>query len=94
MTGEFPATQLKAVPSLEDKIRFLRRCPERCPMIETLDQRMTKQRELVEQVLKARGLDVEQLRRLTREEAEGLDDHELRLCWHVLRDIDYIDSLR
>lgn len=93
MTSEVPA--LRPVPSsIEDKIRVLRRCPARCPMIETLDQRMAMQRALVEKVLKDRGWEVEQIQSLSRLEAEELEDHELRLCWHILRDIDYIDSLR
>jgi len=79
-------------PTLDDTICYLRwRHPE---MIETLDDRMKRQRELVLEILLRKGQSPRELVRMTQEEVEALDDVELRLCYHILRDVAYIDSLR
>lgn len=79
-------------PTIDDVICYLRwKHPE---MVETLDDRMRHQRELVTEILLKRGMKARELFQLTPREAEELDDPELRLCYHVLRDIAYIDSLR
>ena len=89
-------TQHKAVddniPTIDDVICSLRwRYPE---MVESLDDRMRHQRELVLEILLRKRVSPHDLMKLTPAEADELDDPELRLCYHVLRDIAYIDSLR
>jgi hypothetical protein len=79
-------------PTLDDTICYLRwRYPE---MIESLDDRMKRQREMVLEVLLKKGMTPRELLKLTPSEADELEDLELRLCYHILRDIAYIDSLR
>ena len=63
-------------------------------MIETLDDRMKRQKEIVLEILLQKGRSPRDLFHLTPAEAAALEDVELRLCYHILRDIEYIDSLR
>jgi hypothetical protein len=93
-TGEQPA--LRVVPEdtfLEDRIRLMRRCQIRCPMVATLDQRVARQRALVQKLLARHGLSIDELLAIPLPQLEGRDE-ELQLWYHVLRDCDYIDSLR
>jgi len=88
----FEDTRTGTTPTVDDTICYLRwRYPE---MIETLDDRMKRQRELVLEILLRKGQSPKELAKMTHEEAEALDDVELRLCYHILRDVAYIDSLR
>jgi hypothetical protein len=80
------------IPTIDDVICYLRwKHPE---MVETLDDRMKHQHEMVLEILMKKGVSPRDLMRMTPGEANALDDLELRLCYHVLRDIAYIDSLR
>jgi hypothetical protein len=80
------------VPTIDDTICYLRwRYPE---MIETLDDRMRRQRVLVMELLLSKGKSPGDLMKMTQAEVDDLDDVELRLCYHILRDVAYIDSLR
>lgn len=90
-TDELPA--LRIVPTLEDQIRSMRRCDMRCPMVDTLDQRIARQRELVRKLLDRHGLTIDDLLAIPLKEIEERDA-ELQLWYHILRDCDYIDSLR
>lgn len=77
-------------PTLEDTICYLRWAyPE---MIETLDQRMERQKAMVDRLLRDRGIDPDEL--VERTPSEVPDDEIVRFCYHVLRDIEYIDGLR
>ena len=91
MTRELPA--LKLVPSLEDRIRHLRRCDMECPMVDMLDQRIARQRELVQKLLTKHSLTIDTLQAMSPEDVVRQDE-ELQLWYHILRDCDYIDSLR
>ena len=84
---------LRNPPLLEEQIRILRRCPVGCPMVKTLDQRVMNQRDLVEQILKQHNLTIQQIRQLLLTEINQYPI-EIQLCYHILRDCDYIDSLR
>ncbi|KPJ58559.1 MAG: hypothetical protein AMJ46_14015 [Latescibacteria bacterium DG_63] len=86
-----PALQL--VPSLEDVIRERRHCKFGCPMVDALDQRIERQRRMALKIIQKRGLDPEELTQMPPDEVKFLDE-ELQLCYNVLRDCDYIDSLR
>lgn len=88
---ELPA--LRVVVSLEDQIRKMRKCHAGCPMVKTLDQRIENQRKLVEKLLETHGLKVEDLLRIPLEELDRYPTA-VQLCYHILRDCDYIDSLR
>lgn len=90
-TGEQPA--LRVVPTLEDQIRLMRRCNIGCPMVATLDERIARQRALVQKLLERHGLTINELLAIPPKEIEGRDE-ELQLWYHILRDCDYIDSLR
>lgn len=79
--------------TLEDAIRFMRRCPTRCPMVDTLDDRIRRQRALVRKILERHGLTVDELLAIPLKEI-SIRDEELQLWYHILRDCDYIDSLR
>ena len=76
-------------PSLEHRIRALRHF---YPMVDSLDQRIKRQRELVARILEKRGLTITYLMDL--QKAELPDDDEIILCYNILMDCDYIDSLR
>jgi len=84
---------LKLVPSLEDRVRYMRRCDIGCPMVDTLDQRLERQRELVQRVLTKHHLTVEDLLAIPPSKIDERDE-ELQLWYHVLRDCEYIDNLR
>ena len=90
-TGDVPA--LRLVPSLEDQIRAMRRCQIGCPMVDTLDERVARQRRLVQALLEAHGLTVDELLATPPREMEH-HDKTLQLWYHILRDCEYIDSLR
>ena len=79
-------------PTIDDTIFYLRW--QHPYMIETLDDRMKHQRELVLEILMRKRMTARELFKLTNDEADALDDPELRLCYHVLKDIAYLDSLR
>ena len=86
---DFPVEE--APPTLEDTICYLRwRYPE---MIENLDERMRHQREMVEEILKTSDLSARELLDTPLEEVGQLPAI-VQLCYHVLKDINYIDSLR
>jgi hypothetical protein len=89
MSQEVAAWNVRTV-SLEDAIRSLR-AYKSCPMIESLDKRIARQRELVGELLKGYGVTVEEL---LATDVEELESEELLLFYHLLRDADYIDSLR
>jgi hypothetical protein len=91
MSHEQPA--LRIVPTLEDQIRSMRRCFFGCPMVDTLDERVARQRKLVQALLKRHGVTVNELLAIP---IKKIDEHdeELQLWYHILRDCDYIDSLR
>lgn len=91
-TGEQPALHVVPV-SLEDRIRAMRRCHIGCPMVDTLDDRIKRQRALVKRLLAQHGLTIDELLAIPLTEIEGRDE-ELQLWYHILRDCDYIDSLR
>jgi hypothetical protein len=81
-----------SIPTIDDVICYLRwRHPE---MVETLDDRMKHQREMVLELLLKRGMSPRDLMKMHPSEVDDLDDLELRLCYHILRDVEYIDSLR
>ncbi len=63
-------------------------------MVDTLDQRIERQRELVAEILNRRGIDFDAFEKTPSKEVEVWEDAELKLLWHLLRDADYIDSLR
>lgn len=87
----FEDARPETAPTLDDTICYLRwRHPE---MIETLDERMKKQQAMVLEILLSKGMSPRDLMKLSPQDAEGLDEV-LRLCYHVLRDIAYIDNLR
>ena len=86
-------TQLHLVPSLEDFIRVRRRCIAVCPMVKTLDQRIAHQRDLVDKILSKYNITIDQIRTIPIKEI-GQQPIEIQLCYHILRDCDYIDSLR
>lgn len=90
-TGE--QTALRMIPTLEDQIRSMRRCSVRCPMVDTLDQRIMRQRQLVQNLLARRKMTIEELLALPLKKIEKQDE-ELQLWYHILRDCNYIDSLR
>lgn len=91
-TGEQPALYVVPEP-LEDQIRMMRRCPMGCPMVATLDQRITHQRNLVHKLLTRHGMTVDELLAIPVRKIEEQDE-ELQLWYHILRDCDYIDNLR
>jgi|WetSurSiteA1Bulk_404760.scaffolds.fasta_scaffold59861_3 hypothetical protein len=80
-------------PSLDDQICYLRwRYPE---MIECLDDRLKRQQDFVERILKDYGWTAEALKKIHPDEAEAvLEEEILLLCYHILRDIEYVDNLR
>jgi hypothetical protein len=90
-TNEQPA--LYVVPTLEDQIRAMRRCYMECPMVDTLDDRIARQRRLVQKILEYHGITIDELLALPPKEIDNQDE-ELQLWYHVLRDCDYIDNLR
>jgi hypothetical protein len=63
-------------------------------MVDTLDQRIERQRELIAEILRGRGIDLDEFERTLVNEVEEWTDQELKLLWHLLRDANYIDSLR
>ena len=82
----------RTIPTLDDTICYLRwRHPE---MIETLDTRMKKQQEMVFEILRVKSINPQDLARLHPLEVDAMKDEILRLCYYILRDIAYIDSLR
>ena len=91
MTHDYPALQL--VPTLEERVVQMRNCISRCPVIASLDDRIKRQRELVTQLLEKYNLTPEQLIHISIKEITE-KDAELQLWYHILRDCDYIDSLR
>jgi len=91
MTNNYPA--LKLVQTLEERIKTMRNCPNRCPVVDTLDERIDRQRRLVEGLLQKFGLTVDQLMSISIRDIKT-KDIELQLWYHVLRDCDYIDGLR
>lgn len=61
-------------------------------MVMCLDERMKNQRQLVERLLAEKfNIDIEEFEERSLSE---IDDIELKLLWHILKDNDYIDSLR
>jgi hypothetical protein len=80
---------IRLVSPIEDQIRYLRRKGSR--LVDTLDQRMQKQRDLVVEILNRRGWSLSEL---LKTESEDLPDEELRLCKQSWLDCEYIDSLR
>jgi hypothetical protein len=62
-------------------------------MVATLDERIARQRELVQKLLDRHGMTIDELLAIPLKEIEGRDE-ELQLWYHILRDCDYIDSLR
>jgi hypothetical protein len=62
-------------------------------MVATLDERIAKQRALVHKLLAQHGMTVDELLAIPLAQIEGRDE-ELQLWYHILRDCDYIDSLR
>ena len=94
MSYEIAALRLVHNTVLETRIRQLRRCPAVvCPMIKTLDQRIETQRQLVEKILDKYDMTIEDLMRIAPTKIVACDV-ELQLCYNILRDCDYIDSLR
>jgi hypothetical protein len=96
MSGTYAAVQLSsvemdAIPSLEDVIGSLRwRHPY---MTECLDERLQRQLALIEQLLAQKGWTAERLSALSKDEAGDLPE-DLQLYFYILRDIEYIQSLR
>jgi len=86
-------TKLHLVPSLEHLIRVRRRCIAVCPMVKTLDQRIAQQRDLVDKILSKFNITVDQIKAVSLKDI-GQQPIEIQLCYHILRDCDYIDSLR
>ena len=85
---------LHPVPNvLEYVIRYRRRCVVGCPMVKTLDQRIENQRKLVSALLKQRGLTIDEIEQIAPQELDKYDAL-VQLCYHVLRDCEYIDGLR
>ncbi len=93
MTSEFAALRCVPPPDVEERIKHLRRCYKRCPMIDNLDKRMENQIDLVKEIVRSRGMTFDDIKNLSRADVELLDT-ELKLCWNVIHDVDYIDSLR
>lgn len=79
--------------NLEQVIIHMRRHPARWVMVDTLDQRINRQRDLVEKILQERNLSINDLLSLSLSEISS-EDLQLQLCYHVLRDCGYIDNLR
>ena len=63
-------------------------------MVDTLDKRTHRQRILVTAMLKKYNWTPEQLLELSPAQAETLQNETLLLCYHILRDLEYLDSLR
>lgn len=94
MTSELPALRVVSESTaLEERIRKLRRCDMDCPMVATLDQRIARQRALVQKLLERHGMTIDELLAIPLKDIEG-EDEELQLWYHILRDCDYIDGLR
>lgn len=75
--------------TLEQRVCLLRQLPS---MVDSLDQRIKRQRALVVQILKKRGLTPKYLMSL--QKVDLPNDDELILCYNILMDCEYIDSLR
>lgn len=84
-----PQTSPVIYTPLEQRIRVLRQLS---PMVDSLDQRIKRQRALAKKILKERGLTTKYLMSLQRDDLP--DDDILILCYNILTDCDYIDSLR
>lgn len=63
-------------------------------MVATLDERMSRQLSLVESTAKLRGITVDDIRSIPKSEIDKSSDTVLVLCWHIVRDVEYIDGLR
>jgi len=63
-------------------------------MIDNLDKRMETQIDLVKEIAGSRGMSLDDIKSISREDIDALYDAELKLCWNVIHDVDYIDSLR
>jgi hypothetical protein len=90
-SNEFPILRSTPKSDLENRIKYLRRCVHECPMVATLDERLMLQRELVAKILKDRDIDLDEF---SERPLEMIIDPELILLWHILKDADYIDSLK
>jgi hypothetical protein len=92
---------LRIVPTIEDRIRELRKCEVQCPMVKTLDQQLDEMRILVARIKEKYGIDLpeyleEALKNkdaLGPEDADGLELIR-ELLEKFLRLDAYIDSLR
>ena len=62
-------------------------------MLNSLEQRMRRQEKLVLAILRNMGIDEKEFVKLGEEDTRDMDNITL-LCWHILRDIRYIDGLR
>ena len=91
MSGEHNVVALRKAPSYEDIIRGLRRCRYKCPMVDSLDSRMKKQRALVRRVLARRDWELDDL---LATDDDDLPDDELKMCKRIWLDTEYIDNLR
>lgn len=62
-------------------------------MVDTLDERIDRQRRLVRDILKKYNLTPEELSSIPKKDMQT-KDAELQLWYNILRDCDYIDGLR
>jgi hypothetical protein len=63
-------------------------------MVDTLDQRIARQRGLVRLILEKRGIDFQEFEQTPPRIVETWEDLELRLLWNLIRDTAYINELR
>lgn len=63
-------------------------------MVDSLDKRTKRQRQLVLRILQKMSWTEEQLLALSVTQVNDLENETLKLCYHLLRDLEYLDSLR
>lgn len=93
MSGTYPLLKLAPSYDLEKNIKRMRRCGYKCPMVACLDERVERQRLLIRQVLSEKGYDYQEFKKLSLKDID-VSDSLLVFIWHVLNDLEYIDSLR
>jgi len=78
-------------PALDDVLCYLRWAYP--AMIDNLDDRLKRQKSFVRRILQQYGWSQTQLLAVPRSELGELEAV-LQLCYHILRDIEYVDGLR